>query len=87
MVSADGTLWPLPRPFIIIATQNLIETYGTFPLPNSQLDRFMISMTLGLPTPEQEIQILRRSELGIVGVDSTAQRDGGAGDAGHSPPK
>ena len=69
VVSADGTLWPLPRPFLIIATQNLIETYGTFPLPNSQLDRFMISMTLGLPTPEQEIQILRRSELGIVGVD------------------
>ena len=63
-VSADGVLWPLPRPFLIIATQNLIETYGTFPLPNSQLDRFMISMTLGLPTPDQEMEILRRSQSG-----------------------
>lgn len=63
-VSSDGEVWQLPRPFFIIATQNLIETYGTFPLPNSQLDRFMISMELGLPTPEQEMEILRRSEQG-----------------------
>ena len=63
-VSSDGEVWQLPRPFLIIATQNLIETYGTFPLPNSQLDRFMISMELGLPTPEQEMEILRRSEEG-----------------------
>lgn len=61
LVSADGNVWPLPRPFMIIATQNLIESYGTFPLPNSQLDRFMISMTLGLPRPEQELEILSRS--------------------------
>lgn len=46
-VSSDGEVWQLPKPFLIIATQNLIETYGTFPLPNSQLDRFMISMQLG----------------------------------------
>ena len=64
MVSADGAVWPLPRPFVIMATQNLIETQGTFPLPNSQLDRFMVSMTLGLPTPEQEVEILRRAEQG-----------------------
>ena len=63
-VSSDGETWQLPRPFLIIATQNLIETYGTFPLPNSQLDRFMISMELGLPTAEQEIEILRRSQQG-----------------------
>ncbi len=61
LVSADGNIWPLPRPFMIIATQNLIETYGTFPLPNSQLDRFLISMTLGLPGPDEELEILRRS--------------------------
>ena len=64
-VSADGTLRPLPRPFMVIATQNMIESYGTFPLPNSQLDRFMVSMTLGLPTPEQEIEILQRTEHGF----------------------
>ena len=67
-VSADGVMRPLPRPFLIIATQNLIENYGTFPLPNSQLDRFMISMTLGLPTPEEEMEILRRSEQGTSRV-------------------
>lgn len=61
LVSADGNVWPLSRPFMIVATQNLIETYGTFPLPNSQLDRFLISMTLGLPKPDQELEILSRS--------------------------
>ncbi len=64
-VSADGVVRPLPRPFAVIATQNLIESYGTFPLPNSQLDRFMVSMTLGLPAPEQEMEILRRAEQGV----------------------
>jgi len=63
-VSSDGEVWQLPKPFLIIATQNLIETYGTFPLPNSQLDRFMISMQLGFPTQEEEIEILRRAEQG-----------------------
>ena len=74
MVSADGTLWPLPRPFVIIATQNLIETYGTFPLPNSQLDRFMLSMSLGLPAAEQELEILNRSQLGPVQVNPLLSR-------------
>ena len=64
-VSADGVVRPLTRPFTVIATQNLIESYGTFPLPNSQLDRFMVSMTLGLPTPELEMEILRRAEQGV----------------------
>lgn len=61
-VSADGTVRPLPHPFLVIATQNMIESHGTFPLPNSQLDRFMVSMNMGLPTPEQEMEILLRSE-------------------------
>ena len=76
LISADGNVWPLPSPFIIIATQNLIEAHGTFPLPNSQLDRFMISMTLGLPSEEQELEILRRSEIGfpqVTPVISTAE--------------
>jgi MoxR-like ATPase len=68
-VSADGKVRPLPRPFIVIATQNMIESYGTFPLPNSQLDRFMVSMTLGLPTPEQEMEILQRAEHGLPKVN------------------
>jgi len=67
-VTADGAAMPLPRPFVVIATQNLIESSGTYPLPNSQLDRFMVSMTLGLPTPEQELEILRRAEHGLAEV-------------------
>lgn len=61
-VSADGTVHMLPRPFMVIATQNLAESHGVFPLPDSQLDRFLISMSMGLPTPDQEIEILSRAE-------------------------
>lgn len=64
-VSADGTVRLLPRPFFTIATQNLVETHGTFPLPVSQLDRFLVSMALGLPTPDQEMEILSRWEQGL----------------------
>ena len=67
-VSADGTSRALPKPFFILATQNQIEKHGTFPLPNSQLDRFMISMSLGLPSTEQEMEILHRSERGMAPV-------------------
>ena len=67
-VTVDGARRPLPRPFMIIATQNLAESYGTFPLPNSQLDRFLISMNIGLPTPQQELEILSRSEHGLPEV-------------------
>ena len=67
-VSAEGDAWSLPRPFFIIATQNSIETQGNFLLPNSQLDRFMIAMPLGLPTPTQELEILQRAEHGLSQV-------------------
>ena len=49
-VTADGVIRALPRPFMVIATQNTVESYGTFPLPNSQLDRFLVSMNMGLPS-------------------------------------
>ena len=68
-VTTDGTVRPLPRPFMVIATQNMVESYGTFPLPNSQLDRFLVSMNIGLPTPEQEMEILTRSEHGLPKVE------------------
>ena len=67
-VTVDGTLRPLPPPFMVIATQNLVESHGTFPPPNSQLDRFLISMNIGLPTPQQELEILTRSEHGLPQV-------------------
>ena len=71
-VSADGKRWELPKPFLIVATQNMIESHGTYPLPNSQLDRFMVSMSLGLPSLEQEVEILDRSEHGDAAVRPVA---------------
>lgn len=57
-VSIDGLTKQLPRPFFVIATQNPIESHGTFPLPDSQMDRFLISMSIGYPSEESEIQML-----------------------------
>src|SRR4029077_7853569 len=54
----DGTTWPMPDPFLVIATQNPIEYEGTFALPEAQLDRFMLRLRLGYPQPVEEIQIL-----------------------------
>lgn len=65
-VSADGRTYPLPAPFMVIATQNLLESHGVFPLPDSQLDRFFISMSLGLPDPLQEVEILSRDDIGTT---------------------
>ena len=63
-VSADGRAYLLPRPFMVIATQNAAESHGIYPLPDSQVDRFLIRMSLGLPTESQESDILSRAEHG-----------------------
>lgn len=55
----DGDELKLPEPFAVIATQNPIETAGTFPLPEAQLDRFMVKLSLGFPEKKQEIEILK----------------------------
>lgn len=57
-VSVDGKTYALPEPFMVIATQNPFEYHGTFPLPESQLDRFMLHLRLGYPAPEYERQTL-----------------------------
>lgn len=57
-VTADGKSYPLPFPFMVIATQNPLEYQGTFPLPEAQLDRFFMSLTPGYPTRETELKIL-----------------------------
>jgi MoxR-like ATPase len=62
-VTVDGTRYPLPRPFIVIATQNPVEYEGTFPLPESQLDRFFIRVNLGYPGEEAESRILSMQQL------------------------
>jgi len=57
-VTVDGNTYPLPQPFFVIATQNPIEHYGTYPLPESQRDRFMMRISLGYPDPEVEREIV-----------------------------
>jgi MoxR-like ATPase len=56
----EGETLPLPRPFLVIATQNPIEYEGTFPLPEAQLDRFTVRLRVGYPAPAEEQEILRR---------------------------
>jgi MoxR-like ATPase len=58
-VSVDGVSHPLPRPFLVIATQNPFEQFGTHPLPESQLDRFLMRLRLGYPSPADEATVLR----------------------------
>lgn len=62
-VSVDSRTYPLPRPFMVIATQNPLEHQGTYPLPESQLDRFMIRMRLGYPSESDEREILLSQKL------------------------
>ncbi len=61
-VTVDGQTMPLSRPFLVLATQNPIELEGTFPLPEAQVDRFLIRISMGYPTVEEEHQILARFE-------------------------
>jgi MoxR-like ATPase len=59
-VTVDGVTYPLARPFIVLATQNPIEYEGTFPLPEAQLDRFLMRLSVGYPDAAEESRILRR---------------------------
>src|SRR5512136_2561570 len=61
-VTVDGDTKHLPRPFLVLATQNPIELEGTFPLPEAQVDRFLIKLPIGYPTPDEENAILLRFE-------------------------
>ena len=62
-ISLDGVTHKLPRPFLVLATQNPVETYGTYHLPEAQMDRFFMKLSMGYPTPEEELRILERTEL------------------------
>lgn len=59
-VSIDGEMYPLPSPFLVVATENPIEYEGTFPLPEAQLDRFLLRLRLGYPSPADEKEVLLR---------------------------
>src|SRR5436853_7170873 len=61
-ITVDGVTYPLPRPFIVLATQNPIDYEGTFPLPEAQLDRFLMRISLGYPSRTEEIEIMSNQE-------------------------
>ncbi|MFC3896774.1 AAA family ATPase [Lentzea rhizosphaerae] len=71
-VSADGKTRPLPSPFIVVATQNPVEYEGTYPLPEAQLDRFLLKVTMPVPPREQEIDVLTRHASGFDPRDLSA---------------
>ena len=62
-ITVDGTTYPLPKPFMVLATQNPIEYEGTFPLPEAQLDRFLMRIKIGYPTLADEMKILELQQL------------------------
>jgi MoxR-like ATPase len=68
-VTVDGVSRAVPRPFLVIATQNPVELEGTFPLPEAQLDRFMLRLEMGYPDPAEEAEILVRFTAGNVEID------------------
>jgi MoxR-like ATPase len=67
-VSVDGVSHPLPQPFLVVATQNPIEYEGTYPLPEAQLDRFLLKVDVGYPTVADEEAILRLAHRGVTPV-------------------
>lgn len=60
-ITVDGTTYPMAEPFFVMATQNPVESYGTFPLPEAQLDRFFMKISLGYMTREQEMSVISRT--------------------------
>jgi len=71
-VSVDGKPRPLPDPFVVVATQNPVEYEGTYPLPEAQLDRFLLKLTMPLPSRDEEVGILRRHAEGFDPRDLAA---------------
>jgi len=71
-VSVDGETRPLPDPFLVIATQNPVEYEGTYPLPEAQLDRFLLKVTVPLPARDAETQVVRRHATGFNPRDLAA---------------
>ncbi|WP_425400746.1 AAA family ATPase [Aeoliella sp.] len=71
-VTVGGKTYDLPAPFLVIATQNPIEQEGTYPLPEAQLDRFMMEIRVGYPTPEQEQQVVAMTTAGPTKMPTSA---------------
>jgi len=65
-VTVGGRTYPLEEPFLVVATQNPIEQEGTYPLPEAQLDRFMMEIRVGYPSPRQEVEIVAKTTRGAT---------------------
>jgi MoxR-like ATPase len=76
-VTVDGQTFPLPAPFMVMATQNPIEMEGTFPLPEAQLDRFLLKVDMGYPTAEEEEKIIlaHGKESALSGLESVVAEE------------
>lgn len=76
--SIGGEVYPLPKPFIVLATQNPIEQEGTYELPEAQLDRFLLKEILTYPTPSEEVEVLNRIDSGVL--ENTVEATGVTGE-------
>lgn len=76
-VTVDGVTHPLPRPFMVLATQNPVDFVGTYPLPEAQMDRFFLRISIGYPSPEEEMDILERYTGQITPMQTLAPVCGG----------
>lgn len=76
-ITVDGTTYTLERPFFVIATQNPVETQGTFPLPEAQLDRFIMQLSMGYTNKEDTLEIMRRfiTSVPVEEIESVCTRD------------
>ena len=76
-VTVDGVTHPLPRPFMVLATQNPVDFVGTYPLPEAQMDRFFLRISIGYPSPEEEMDMLERYTGQITPMQTLAPVCGG----------
>jgi len=77
-VSLDGTEYPLPKPFMVLATQNPYEHEGTYPLPDAQKDRFLMKLLINYPTPDEEKEMVGRLLSGATGAELSLEGVGQA---------
>ncbi|HYY88881.1 MAG TPA: MoxR family ATPase [Chloroflexota bacterium] len=75
-VSVDGVTRPLPRPFVVLATQNPIELEGTFPLPEAQVDRFLLRLNLGYPSEDDEVSMVELRQDSHVALEAVVGLEG-----------
>jgi MoxR-like ATPase len=74
-ITVDAQTYMLPDPFMVLATQNPLESFGTYPLPEAQIDRFLIKIAIGYPTFEQEVKVVDLGDKGKAAIKSVVTED------------